>query len=231
MDFKTTIFVGNLNFTAKEEELRKLFDECGKVDMVRIIRDRDTHRGKGIAYVKFATVEGFLNGLKKNKTMYMDRELRIKKAISKASEEKLKFKTKEAQIMRKRKANNPKGDDSDIKMSIMKNFHDTNQTDENDMTAERIEAIFKHNGVVPQSVIGKRIKKLKKQGLEQHVLQKKISKVTKSAHNKIERDVLAKGDQMAQRRVIRKKKLEKNVIKARSYKKTEKPTKGKKPTA
>lgn len=50
--------------------------------MVRIIREKGTLRGKGIAYIKFKDLAGYLKGLRLNKTFYMDRELRIKKAIS-----------------------------------------------------------------------------------------------------------------------------------------------------
>lgn len=37
--------------------------------------------------------------------------------------------------------------DSDIKRKVLQNFAKTNL--DNDMTAEKIEAIFTHNGVVP----------------------------------------------------------------------------------
>lgn len=62
-----TIFVGSLDFTAREEDLRVYFEsvvvaEQGPppedlkswVQGVRIIRDKDTQLGKGFAYVKFA---------------------------------------------------------------------------------------------------------------------------------------------------------------------------------
>ena len=62
-----TIFVGNLDFTAHEEDLHAYFEsvvgaEQGPppenikswVQGVRIIRDKDTQLGKGFAYVKFA---------------------------------------------------------------------------------------------------------------------------------------------------------------------------------
>ena len=59
--------------------------------MVRIIKERGTNRGKGIAYIKFAHKEAFLKALKLNMSMYMDRELRIKKAISVELEKKMRF--------------------------------------------------------------------------------------------------------------------------------------------
>ena len=66
-----TVFVGNLDFTAHEEDLHAYFEsvvvaEQGPppenikswVQGVRIIRDKDTQLGKGFAYVKFAVCRG-----------------------------------------------------------------------------------------------------------------------------------------------------------------------------
>jgi len=79
-DTKTTIFVGNLPFNTDDEEVRKYFSKCGEIDYVRLIRDSRTHTGKGIAYIKFKDMQGFLWGLKLNMSKFRDRELRIKKA-------------------------------------------------------------------------------------------------------------------------------------------------------
>lgn len=56
-DFETTVFVGNLPFRIEEEDVRSHFEQAGKVDSVRIIRDPLTLNGKGIGYVKFQTKE------------------------------------------------------------------------------------------------------------------------------------------------------------------------------
>jgi len=66
-DLKLTVFVGNLDFTAKEEELRSFFETLGEtssvkvksdqhnvVKHVRLIRDSSTQLGKGFGYVEFA---------------------------------------------------------------------------------------------------------------------------------------------------------------------------------
>lgn len=60
-----SVFVGNLSFDMDEEELRKFFEEGMKtmrsttskenkeemVERVRIIREKDTRKGKGFGYV------------------------------------------------------------------------------------------------------------------------------------------------------------------------------------
>ena len=40
----TTLYVGNLPFSTGEDELRGLFEQCGKVESVKIINDRETGR-------------------------------------------------------------------------------------------------------------------------------------------------------------------------------------------
>ncbi|MGA8185523.1 MAG: RNA-binding protein [Terriglobia bacterium] len=46
------LFVGNLPFTATEDELRDLFSAFGEVQQVRIMTDRDTGRSRGFAFVE-----------------------------------------------------------------------------------------------------------------------------------------------------------------------------------
>ena len=45
------IFVGNLAYTATEQELRQLFETYGVVDRVNILQDRDTGRPRGFGFV------------------------------------------------------------------------------------------------------------------------------------------------------------------------------------
>src|SRR5688572_15984437 len=48
----TTIYVGNLPFSATEEELRGLFERHGKVESVKLINDRETGRPRGFGFVE-----------------------------------------------------------------------------------------------------------------------------------------------------------------------------------
>jgi len=47
----TTLYVGNLPFSATEAEVRELFEQHGKVDSVKLINDRDTGRPRGFCFV------------------------------------------------------------------------------------------------------------------------------------------------------------------------------------
>lgn len=55
IDFEKTIFVGNLPFDIREEELRHFCKTVGQVENVRVIRSPLTHMGIGIGYVRFST--------------------------------------------------------------------------------------------------------------------------------------------------------------------------------
>ena len=51
------IFVGNLSFNTKEDELRQLFEPYGQVDRVSILTDRDTGRSRGFGFVEMVSDE------------------------------------------------------------------------------------------------------------------------------------------------------------------------------
>jgi cold-inducible RNA-binding protein len=45
------LFVGNLSFQTTEREITDRFEQCGAVESVSIITDRDTGRSKGFGFV------------------------------------------------------------------------------------------------------------------------------------------------------------------------------------
>jgi RNA recognition motif-containing protein len=51
------VFVGNLPFSATEEQLRDLFAQHGEVTAAEIVKDRFTERSRGFAFVEMATDE------------------------------------------------------------------------------------------------------------------------------------------------------------------------------
>ena len=48
------LYVGNLPYSATEEQLTELFGQAGKVDSVRVMRDMATGRARGFAFVEMA---------------------------------------------------------------------------------------------------------------------------------------------------------------------------------
>ena len=61
----------------KEEEIWKLFETCGVIESVRIVRDAATNIGKGIAFVNFSERTAVNLALKLNESTFRDRSIRI----------------------------------------------------------------------------------------------------------------------------------------------------------
>ena len=55
MDSK--LYVGNLPYSATEEELSSLFSQAGAVTSVAIIKDRESGRSKGFAFVEMSSAD------------------------------------------------------------------------------------------------------------------------------------------------------------------------------
>jgi RNA recognition motif-containing protein len=48
----TSIYVGNLPFTATEDDVRKHFEAFGAVSKVKLVNDRETGRPRGFGFVE-----------------------------------------------------------------------------------------------------------------------------------------------------------------------------------
>ena len=49
------LYVGNLSYETTEQELRELFMQAGNVTSVALIKDRDSGRSKGFAFVEMGS--------------------------------------------------------------------------------------------------------------------------------------------------------------------------------
>ena len=49
------MYVGNLSYSANEDELRRIFEEFGNVVSAQVIMDRETGRSKGFAFVEMSS--------------------------------------------------------------------------------------------------------------------------------------------------------------------------------
>ena len=54
----TRLYVGNLPFSANEDEIRELFaQKCRSVEEVKLVTDRETGRPRGFAFVEMGSSE------------------------------------------------------------------------------------------------------------------------------------------------------------------------------
>jgi RNA recognition motif-containing protein len=80
----TTVYVGNLPFSATEAEIRSLFEQHGQVESVKIVTDRDTGRPRGFGFVDMPADDAqnaiqHMNGFEMN-----GRPLRVNEARERA---------------------------------------------------------------------------------------------------------------------------------------------------
>jgi RNA recognition motif-containing protein len=57
------LYVGNLPYSATEDQLTEMFSRAGKVDSVRVMRDMATGRARGFAFVEMGTDEEALKAI------------------------------------------------------------------------------------------------------------------------------------------------------------------------
>ena len=75
------LFVGNLPFQTTEADLETLFSASGDVSTVTVMRDRETGRARGFAFVEMATDEGATHAIETlNNSSYGGRNLSVNEA-------------------------------------------------------------------------------------------------------------------------------------------------------
>ena len=78
---RINILVGNLDFSATEDQLRTLFATYGSVESVTLVKDRDTGEVRGIAFVEMtdeAEAQSAIASL--NGVLLNERVLRVNEA-------------------------------------------------------------------------------------------------------------------------------------------------------
>ncbi|KAK2588177.1 hypothetical protein KPH14_004220 [Odynerus spinipes] len=91
-DNKKAVFLGNLPFKINYNNIWEHFEQCGEIDFVRLIKDKETHVGKGIGYVNFKNEDSVPLALELNGSTLLNREIRVKRCVEKGSDSKSKKK-------------------------------------------------------------------------------------------------------------------------------------------
>ena len=76
------IYVGNLNYRVRENDLKAMMEQFGTVDSVKVVKDRETGRSKGFAFVEMqddADAKRAINEL--NEKDFDGRRMVVKEAI------------------------------------------------------------------------------------------------------------------------------------------------------
>ena len=75
------IYVGNLPYSATENEVKELFGEFGAIESVNLITDRDTGRPRGFGFVEMGSSEDADQAIQELNGQEMDgRQLTVNEA-------------------------------------------------------------------------------------------------------------------------------------------------------
>ena len=74
---KNKIYVGNLPFDTTEDKLRNEFGQFGDIKKLVLIKDRDTGKSRGFAFITFADDHEAQSALKMNGFDLEGRNLRV----------------------------------------------------------------------------------------------------------------------------------------------------------
>ncbi|MCG8026131.1 MAG: RNA-binding protein [Candidatus Thiodiazotropha endolucinida] len=79
----TKLYVGNLPWSATEDDVRELFSGIGEVQSANLILDRETRRSRGFAFVEMNQGDAEKAISQLNGKDFQGRDLRINEAMDK----------------------------------------------------------------------------------------------------------------------------------------------------
>jgi len=72
-----SVFVGNVDYSSKPEQLEEHFRGSGAIERVTILADRYTGHPKGFAYIEFTEPDGKQNALALNESLFLGRQIKV----------------------------------------------------------------------------------------------------------------------------------------------------------
>jgi RNA recognition motif-containing protein len=80
----TKLYVGNLPWTATEDEIRQMFESIGPVNSINVITDRETGRPRGFCFVEMSSADANNAISQLNGKDFGGRTLRVNEAQERA---------------------------------------------------------------------------------------------------------------------------------------------------
>eukprot|EP00388_Colpodella_angusta_P011318 GDKJ01029029.1.p1 GENE.GDKJ01029029.1~~GDKJ01029029.1.p1 ORF type:complete len:238 (-),score=56.14 GDKJ01029029.1:36-728(-) len=135
MDYKKSVFIGNLNYRASEEDIKGFLEKAGPVLSVRIAVDRQANnQSKGFAVVEFVDTEGAKNACAMSGATFFDRMVRIGMAIEKQKDNNIRPRRNE-----RMPDNKPAEPDEDVQEE-QKEVEENQATDDTDAVTAAVNA-------------------------------------------------------------------------------------------
>ena len=79
------LYVGNFPYSVDESQLRDIFSAYGEIEELALIKDRETGRSKGFAFITFASQQAAEKALEQNGKEIAGRQLKVNLAQEKES--------------------------------------------------------------------------------------------------------------------------------------------------
>ena len=79
------LYVGNFPYSVDEDQLREMFSSFGQIEDIALIKDRETGRSKGFAFITFASQQAAETALSLNGKDVDGRALKVNMAQEKES--------------------------------------------------------------------------------------------------------------------------------------------------
>lgn len=74
------IYVGNFSYSVTEEELNEFFSQYGAIQELNLIKDRETGRSRGFAFISYDSPQSAQNALVANGNEFKGRNLTVNMA-------------------------------------------------------------------------------------------------------------------------------------------------------
>lgn len=81
------IYIGNLPYSATEQDVQTLFAQFGEIENVALIKDRDSGRPKGFGFITFINQNSAQDALKMDGQDFQGRPLKVSMAKEKTAGE------------------------------------------------------------------------------------------------------------------------------------------------
>ena len=75
------IYVGNLNYRVRENDLKSMMEQFGEVESVKVVKDRETGRSKGFAFVEMQDDDAKKAIEELNEKEFEGRQMVVKEAL------------------------------------------------------------------------------------------------------------------------------------------------------
>jgi len=76
------IYVGNLNYRVREDDLKSVMEQFGAVDSVKVVKDRETGRSKGFAFIEMLDDDEARKAIEElNEKEFEGRQMVVKEAL------------------------------------------------------------------------------------------------------------------------------------------------------